>query len=180
MSLIAAGTGNTETPLEEIANNGFWPAVSPSDFRDAERLDGTVTAPRLVQALRVAMADVNRQLADYQAEQQAAGIESAAAIPLEPWQIEGHQAQLYRRAVYAQAHADLLERYRSYSAIYMRLFRCANNGRCHFCQQPCQRNLSHRNTFFFCKLRHTFNDFSICIGCRIIFQTCISIFLQTL
>ncbi len=116
MSLIAAGTGTTETPLEEIANNGFWPAVSPSDFRDAERLDSTVTAPRLVQALRVAMADVNRQLADYQAEQQAAGFESAAAIPLEPWQIEGHHAQLYRRAVYAQAHADLLERYRSYSA----------------------------------------------------------------
>ncbi|SDJ41242.1 head completion/stabilization protein [Billgrantia gudaonensis] len=116
MSLIAAGTGTAETPLEELANNGFWPAVSPTEFRDVQRIDGTVTDARLLHALRVAMADVNRQLADYQLEQQAEGIATVAEIPLEPWHIEGHHAQLYRRAVYSQAHAELLERYRDVSA----------------------------------------------------------------
>jgi hypothetical protein len=116
MSLIAAGTGNTDTQLDDLANNDFWPPVSPSEFREVQRLDGTVTAPRLIHALRTAMADVNRLLADYQAEHQAAGIDSAEDIPLEPWQIEGHHVQLYRRAVYSQAHAELLERYRDHSA----------------------------------------------------------------
>ncbi|WP_302141757.1 head completion/stabilization protein [Halomonas alkalicola] len=116
MSLIAAGTGPQEAPPEALANNGFWPEITPGDFRETQRLDGTVTQPRLEHALRVAMADVNRQLADYQAQHQAAGIEGAQGIPLEPWQMEGHHALLYRRAVYAQAHAELLERYRDISA----------------------------------------------------------------
>lgn len=116
MSLIAAGTGNTSEPLTDLENNGFWPDVSPGEFRDTQRLDGTVTDARLVHALRTAMADVNRQLARFQSEQQDAGRGSADAIPVEPWQIAGHHTLLYQRAVYAQAHAELLERYRDVSA----------------------------------------------------------------
>lgn len=116
MSLIAAGNGTQQQNDSQIGNNGFWPAIDPADFRDTQRLDDTVTPARLAHALAIAIADVNRQLADFQADQVAAGIENAEAIPREPWQGEGHHVLLYQRAVYAQAYAELLERYRSISA----------------------------------------------------------------
>lgn len=114
--MIANGTNSEAPPLEAITNNGFWPDIDPNDFRAAERVDTGITARRTIEALRVAMIDVNRQLASFQADQQNAGIESHAAIAAEPWQIQGCAEMLYVRAVYAQAHADLLERYRDYSA----------------------------------------------------------------
>ncbi|MBZ5876018.1 head completion/stabilization protein [Chromohalobacter israelensis] len=116
MSLIAAGTGAAPDEPETLENNGFWPAIAPRDFRDATRLDGTVTAPRLVQALQVAMADVNRQLADWQQDKQDEGAQTLADVTPPAWAIAGHYALLYRRAVYATAHASLLERYRDVSA----------------------------------------------------------------
>lgn len=110
-------TGNPEAPAPEpITNNGFWPDIDPEDFRAAERVDSTITARRAVEALRVAMIDVNRQLADYQQAQQAAGHSSASDVPGEPWQLPGTAERLYTRAVYAQATADLFERYRDHSA----------------------------------------------------------------
>lgn len=110
-------TGNPDAPAAEpITNNGFWPDIDPGDFRAAERVDSTITSRRAVEALRVAMIDVNRQLADYQAEQQSAGRTAADEVPGEPWQLPGTAGRLYTRAVYAQATADLFERYRDHSA----------------------------------------------------------------
>lgn len=110
-------TGNNEAPAAaKIQNNGFWPNVEPSDFRAAERVDSTITQRRATEALLVAMMDVNRQLSGYQAEQQAAGRASVDEVPVEAWQMPGSAAALYVRAVYAQATADLYERYRDYSA----------------------------------------------------------------
>ncbi|SFU01412.1 head completion/stabilization protein [Halomonas saccharevitans] len=116
MSLIAAGTGTALADPETLENNGFWPAITPADFREATRLDGTVTAPRLVQALQVAMADVNRQLADWQAKRQDGGAATLGDVIAPIWALPNHYALLYRRAVYATAHASLLERYRDVSA----------------------------------------------------------------
>ncbi|MFW6032451.1 MAG: head completion/stabilization protein [Phycisphaeraceae bacterium] len=116
MSLIAAGTDHSTHPEARIPNNGFWPDIDPADFRATQRLDESVTAARLRHSLEVAMADVNRQLADYQAEQQDDGIAYADDIPPAAWHRDGHHGHLYRRAVYAQALADLLERYRRISA----------------------------------------------------------------
>ena len=116
MSLIAAGTGAAPADPAAIENNGFWPDVEPADFREATRLDGTVTVPRLVQALQVAMADVNRQLADWQLACQDVGADTLDAVAPPAWAIAGHYALLYRRAVFATAHASLLERYRDVSA----------------------------------------------------------------
>ncbi|SHF00611.1 Phage head completion protein (GPL) [Modicisalibacter ilicicola DSM 19980] len=115
MSLVAYGTA-ASTDAPELANNGFWPDLDPDDFREQHRLDTTVTQPRLVTALSIAMASVNRQLADFQTEQVAAQRGTADLIPIEPWQIPGHHALLYVRAVFAEAHAQLLERYRDHSA----------------------------------------------------------------
>lgn len=113
--MIAHGTNPTAPPLEPIANNGFWPDIDPNEFKDEERVTN-VTPPRLRQSLRAAIADINRQLAAYQVEQQDNGRASVEEIPFEVWQSEGDVAMLYRRAVYAQAQADLLERYRDASA----------------------------------------------------------------
>lgn len=110
-------TGNNEAPAAAtIQNNGFWPNVEPSDFRAAERVDSTITPRRATEALLVAMMDINRQLAEYQSAQLSAGRASVDEIPVEAWQMPGSAAALYVRAVYAQATADLYERYQDYSA----------------------------------------------------------------
>ncbi|SDK68285.1 head completion/stabilization protein [Billgrantia gudaonensis] len=116
MSLIAAGTGTAPEDPESLTNNGFWPAIEPADFREASRLDGNVTAARLTQALQVAMADVNRQLAAWQQARQDEGAATLNDVTAPVWAVAGHYALLYRRAVYATAHASLLERYRDVSA----------------------------------------------------------------
>ncbi len=116
MSLIAAGTGTAPADLETLENNGFWPDIAPADFREATRLDGTVTVPRLVQALQIAMADINRQLAEWQQVRQNDGTATLDDVTAPAWALPDHYAVLYRRAVYATAHASLLERYRDVSA----------------------------------------------------------------
>ncbi|MFM9269969.1 head completion/stabilization protein [Halomonas elongata] len=116
MSLIAAGTGQPPEDAPSLANNSFWPDIAPADFRDATRLDGTVTAPRLVQALQIAMADINRQLAEWQQARQNDGAATLDDVTAPAWAGPDHYAVLYRRAVYATAHASLLERYRDVSA----------------------------------------------------------------
>lgn len=115
MSLVAYGNGTAE-PAAPIVNNGFWPDIDPADFRSTQRIDTTITSPRVLHALQVAMASLNRQLADWQAEQLEAGYAGAENVPLEAWQIAGHHTLLYVRAVYAQATANILERYRDVSA----------------------------------------------------------------
>ena len=116
MSLIAAGYGSEAEPPAKIQNNGFWPAIDPADFRDTERLGSHITAARVEHALRSAIADTNRQLADWQANHQKSDAASIDLVEPPAWAIEGHYSQLYRRAVYAAAHASLLERYRETTA----------------------------------------------------------------
>ena len=116
MSLIAYGTSEASTPAAAITNNGFWPAIEPEAFRDAERADTTITAARVEHALRVAMADVNRQLAAWQAARQEEGAATIEEVTAPAWQLPDAYSLLYRRAVYATAMASLLERYRDHSA----------------------------------------------------------------
>lgn len=116
MSLIAAGYNPEPEAPEPIENNGFWPAVDPAHFRAAERILTTVTVERVEHALRAAMADINRQLRGWQADRQAAGAATIDDVTPPSWQAPGVYPLLYRRAVYATAHASLLERYREVSA----------------------------------------------------------------
>jgi hypothetical protein len=116
MSLIDYGTGTTEAAPATITNNTFWPDIDPADFLLAERLDSTMTSERVEQALRTAMADINRQLADWQAAQEETGAGTVDEVVQPSWQVPNAIPNLYRRAVYTTAHAALLERYRDYSA----------------------------------------------------------------
>lgn len=115
MSFIATGTSTTSA-AEPIENNGFWPDIDPADFRDTQRIDGTVTAPRVQSALYAAILDANAQLKAWQQSQVAAGYQTAADVPSPSWQPAGAVPALYRRAVYALAKANLIERYRDYDS----------------------------------------------------------------
>lgn len=114
-SFVATGT---QAPADAgvIPNNGFWPDIDLADFRAQHRLDGTVTAERLEHAATAAVASVNRTLRHWQAEQTDADYPTVDAVPVPVWQTPGVYAQLYRRAVYALAHASLVERYADYDA----------------------------------------------------------------
>lgn len=117
MSFVAhGGSQSQQQKAPPIPNNGFWPDIEPGEFRERHRIEGTITEGRVVQALGVALRDINRQLADFQARQVAAGIHAADAVPGEPWQMPSDTTALYCQAVYASAHASLLEAYRDYSA----------------------------------------------------------------
>lgn len=116
MSLIAYGNGEQDTPATAITNNGFWPDIDPVAFRAVERADGSITNARVTHALQVAMADINRQLAQWQSQRQASGAIVLTDVTPPIWALNGHYALLYRRAVYATAMASLFERYRHYSA----------------------------------------------------------------
>ncbi|RUR46194.1 head completion/stabilization protein [Vreelandella populi] len=115
MSMLGHPANPPSKRLEIINNNGFWPDIDPNEFREEERVT-SVTDARIRQSLRAAVADINRQLANYQHQQQQAGRMAWDAIPPEPWQSPGDTELLYTRAVYAQTQADLLQRYRDASA----------------------------------------------------------------
>ena len=105
------------SPAEgEIDSSPFWPAISLPDLRDTVRLDGTVTTARLKHAVIDAITSVNRDLADWRSARQAEGHATLAAVPSEVINNESVHLHSYRRAVYAMARANLLERYTDYSA----------------------------------------------------------------
>lgn len=97
----------TATPDEEpeTIEQVWWPDIDVAAARAVIRISGTITQPRLVEALQNAVWSVNRELRDWQQEQ-LAGQPDGLADP--------RQVGLYRRAVYFYAKAELVERYRDY------------------------------------------------------------------
>ncbi|MGO2242737.1 MAG: head completion/stabilization protein [Halomonas sp.] len=115
-SFISAGTTSSETEATAIENNGFWPNIQPSDFRETHRLDSTVTDARIESALLAAMATVNRVLRHWQAAKVEAGFHTMASLPIPLWQAPEVFNVLYLRAVYSTAHASVIERYADFDA----------------------------------------------------------------
>lgn len=117
MSFIAAAPPPATQPGATpgvIGNDGWFPDIVLSTMRDAMRLDGTVTDPRLAQAVVDAILHVNDELADWKAQQVAAGHAALADVPATTVNQESRHLVQYRRAVYSMAKADLVERYRDY------------------------------------------------------------------
>lgn len=94
-----------------IAADGWWPAVDVAAVRAAVRLDTTITADRIEDAIRQAVADLAHDLADWRAVHEAAGIESLDDVP---GQVRaggrGRLTLRWFRAVYSTVAADLGER----------------------------------------------------------------------
>jgi hypothetical protein len=113
-AFVAAAPAATlpSDPSDRVGNDGWFPDLSLSAFRQIVRLDGTVTDPRLREALVAAMLETNQILAAYQREQHTAGHGDLAAVPSTTIDGASRLVQLYRRAVQCAAKADLIERYR--------------------------------------------------------------------
>ncbi|OEY67470.1 head completion/stabilization protein [Marinobacter sp. X15-166B] len=114
MSLIAAGGATENTAV--VPNAPFFPDINLGEFRDAMRLDSTVTDERALHALEVAVFDVNSQLSGWSQTLIADGIANLEGVPVPPWQPSGAFSRLYLRAVWSMAKANLVERYRDYDS----------------------------------------------------------------
>lgn len=95
-----------------MGNDGFWPDIDREQLRKDIRLDGTVTAERLHDAVLAAMWAVNAELQDWQNTQLDAGHQAIAAVPAR--QIGGTSVKVrqYERAIKFHVLAQLAEAYR--------------------------------------------------------------------
>lgn len=110
-----AVTSPAADPADEpIENAAFWPEIDPAQIRETQRIDSTITAPRLRHALIEAITTVNDELAAWRTLQQQGGYATLAAVPAE--QIAGASINTHRylRAIGCFAKASLIERYRDF------------------------------------------------------------------
>lgn len=106
------------SPEAPITSSAFWPEISPAEIREAQRIDNTITAPRLRAALIEAIATTNNALAGWRTTQQMVGGYATLADVLADETIDGISINIhrYQRAVGSLAKALLLERYRDFDA----------------------------------------------------------------
>ncbi|MBF0638773.1 head completion/stabilization protein [Pseudomonas protegens] len=109
---VAGGT----TPSGHINTDPFWPSIDLDQLRATLRIDSSVTPARLETAVINAAISVNRELATWRFNQQAAGFTRLSEVPAELIEGESAQVHLYRRAIEAGVGAEVCERYRSYDS----------------------------------------------------------------
>lgn len=100
-----------ETP---IASSAFWPEVDPTKIRENQRIDGTITAARLRDALIEAVATVNTELASWRIMREVEGSATLSDVPCETIDTISINVHRYMRAVGCYAKASLIERYRDF------------------------------------------------------------------
>lgn len=98
---------------QTIENDGWFPDVDPAAVRDIQRLDGTVTAARLTEALVIAIGSVNAELDGWKAAQLASDYATLADVPAVKIGGVSRYVDLYQRAVRCSAAAHLTERFRA-------------------------------------------------------------------
>lgn len=121
MSLIAVPPNPASPPAAQvqiqISANGWYPAIDLNQLRDALRLGEVVTHPRLVETVRGAVLHCIDELAAWQADQEAAGFASLAAVAPSPTVDNTPRlVHLWHRAVRFTAGAELAELHRDLSA----------------------------------------------------------------
>lgn len=108
---------HSTTPPADVTveNDGWFPDISLDATRLAERITDTITVERLKWAIINAVLTVNSDLNAWKLTQIEAGHDSLTAVPSVAIGGQSRLKQLYLRAVYSWAHADLIERYPDYS-----------------------------------------------------------------
>ena len=99
-----------------INTDPFWPSIDLDNLRATLRIDSSVTPARLETAVIAAAINLNRELSDGRAIQQAAGYTRLDCVPGDRIKDVSVKAHLYRRAIEAGTGAEVCERYRDYSA----------------------------------------------------------------
>jgi hypothetical protein len=98
-----------------LTNDGFFPDIDLAQFRRAARLRDSVTVDRQRDAVLAAIITVGNDLTAWAMARRLAGaadLASVADVPNGKLDGDPRLVILYRRAVYAFAKADLVERYR--------------------------------------------------------------------
>ncbi|QRX82315.1 head completion/stabilization protein [Glaciimonas sp. PAMC28666] len=113
---ITQVTSHQADDFTTVENDGWFPPIDLPHMRNAMRLDGTVTGPRLTQAVIDAILHVNEELSAWKQMQVVAGYLALVDIPASQVNRESKLMIYYRRAVYSTAKADLLEKYRDYDS----------------------------------------------------------------
>lgn len=100
-----------------VINAGeFWPQIDPITFREAMRIDGSATEPRIRAALVESIISVNESLAAFKAEQINAGTTTLSATSSETIDNIALNVHRWTRAVHCLAAANIAERYRGVDA----------------------------------------------------------------
>lgn len=95
-----------------ITNDGFFPDIDPALFASEMRIRDGVTPARRRRALIEAMITVGNQLVGWRDQRLLAGMSTLAAVASPKIDGESRLVQLYRTAVFSEAKAKLVERYR--------------------------------------------------------------------
>lgn len=111
-AFVASGT----VASGHINTDPFWPSIDLDNLRATLRIDASVTPARLETAVISAAINLNRELSDWRAAQQAAGYATLDAVPGDRIKDVSVKAHLYRRAIEAGTGAEVCERFRDYSA----------------------------------------------------------------
>lgn len=111
-AFVASGT----VASGHINTDPFWPSIDLDNLRATLRIDSSVTPARLETAVIAAAINLNRELSDWRATQQAAGYFKLDDVPGDRIKDVSVKAHLYRRAIEAGTGAEVCERYRDYSA----------------------------------------------------------------
>lgn len=113
---VATAQAAPDSAADQVINDGWFPDLTLSAFRESLRIDGTVTDARLRDAARYGMSSVNTSLAAYKAGHVAAGVAAFQEVPAAQLDGESRLVMLYRRAVFGLAKSDLTERYRDFDS----------------------------------------------------------------
>ncbi|WP_339497142.1 head completion/stabilization protein [Pseudomonas sp. EA_15y_Pfl1_P101] len=111
-AFVASGT----VASGHINTDPFWPSIDLDSLRATLRIDASVTPARLETAVIAAAINLNRELSDWRAAQQAAGYTKLDDVPGDRIKDVSVKAHLYRRAIEAGTGAEVCERHRDYSA----------------------------------------------------------------
>lgn len=111
-------TAPTAQPVEPVIALGpFWPDISPQVIRGEQRIDNTITPERLRAALTEAALTTLGALADWKAEQIAAGYLTLDTVPTaDAIDSKSQNHHRFQRAIGTLAKALILERTRDFDA----------------------------------------------------------------
>ncbi len=115
-TLVIAAQRPADAAEPPVKNTFFWPDIDLQQLRETLRYEGTVTAPRLRQAVLSAVAEVNAELYEWRAEKMAAGYATLADVPAETLDGVSEKVTYYAAAVGAATAATVAEKYRGYDA----------------------------------------------------------------
>lgn len=103
-------------PAQKVTAGGWYPDIDIDDLRKVVSTDGSITNERLTECTVNALNYVMDALDEWQQQQVLLGRNSLADVPARQLNGESSLVMLFRRAVYSNVKAELVERYRDFDS----------------------------------------------------------------